>query len=322
MPTRRCTWRATSSRACASRCRRPGCGWSATHRPRACRRSRATRSRSRAACRTWRRTWPRPLRSSARCGSGAGMKNKVLEALAMGCPLVATPLSVDGIAVTNGHDAIVARDDELAAAAVRVLRDAALRSRLSANGRALIEQRYSWQRVAQLYEALYRDVQRPIRRVTAGRRAARCGGPARAGPSGLRGVLADALEEHVVAPGAGDAQVARGATPNGTKPLRSSTICEPTLCSSVPASRRCSSSSLEREARRSRPRPRWRRRGRSARRRPSSRGSRSGTSGARRSRSRPRRRARRPRGSGSGTRCPPSRSRSTAVSRAHCPARV
>ena len=28
---------------------------------------------------------------------GAGIKNKVLEALAMGCPLVATPLSVDGI---------------------------------------------------------------------------------------------------------------------------------------------------------------------------------------------------------------------------------
>ena len=51
---------------------------------------------------------------------GVGMKNKVLEALAMGCPLVASPLSVDGIAVTEGHDAIVAEGDALAAATVRV----------------------------------------------------------------------------------------------------------------------------------------------------------------------------------------------------------
>jgi glycosyltransferase involved in cell wall biosynthesis len=90
---------------------------------------------------------------------GVGIKNKVLEALAMGCPLVATPLSVDGIAVTEGVDAIVAGDDGLAAATVRVLRDADLRRRLSANGRKLIETGYSWEHVAQAYEALYREIQ-------------------------------------------------------------------------------------------------------------------------------------------------------------------
>ena len=33
---------------------------------------------------------------------GAGLKNKVLEALAMGIPVAATPLSVDGIDVRDG----------------------------------------------------------------------------------------------------------------------------------------------------------------------------------------------------------------------------
>ncbi|MFN8452086.1 MAG: glycosyltransferase family 4 protein [Anaerolineae bacterium] len=90
---------------------------------------------------------------------GAGIKNKVLEALALACPLVATPLSVDGIAVRDGHDALIAESDEQIAAAVqRLLADAALRDQLGANGRALIESRYSWGQVAERYEAVYTEV--------------------------------------------------------------------------------------------------------------------------------------------------------------------
>ncbi len=89
---------------------------------------------------------------------GAGIKNKVLEALAMGCPVVATPLSVDGIAVTDGHDALIADNDGLIDATLRVLQDADLRQKLSANARILIEAQYSWMRVGQMYEALYEQV--------------------------------------------------------------------------------------------------------------------------------------------------------------------
>jgi polysaccharide biosynthesis protein PslH len=92
---------------------------------------------------------------------GAGIKNKVLEALALGCPLVATPLSVDGIAVTPEHDALIASDQSLAQSTVRLLRDPALQRRLSQNGRKLIEQQYSWSRVADLYEGLYEQAARP-----------------------------------------------------------------------------------------------------------------------------------------------------------------
>ncbi len=90
---------------------------------------------------------------------GAGIKNKVLEALAMGCPVVATPLSVDGIAVREAEAALIADSEGLIEAAVQVLSDASLRDRLSQKGRHLIESRYSWAQVGERYEQLYRDIQ-------------------------------------------------------------------------------------------------------------------------------------------------------------------
>ena len=40
----------------------------------------------------------------------------------------------------------------------RLLEDADQRERLAANGRSLIEDRYSWAQVAEQYEALYEQV--------------------------------------------------------------------------------------------------------------------------------------------------------------------
>jgi glycosyltransferase involved in cell wall biosynthesis len=91
---------------------------------------------------------------------GAGIKNKVLEALAMGCPVVATPLSVDGIDMTHNVDALVADGDALVETIIRVLGDGDLQQRLSVNGRKLIESRYSWDHVAERYLALYEQVSR------------------------------------------------------------------------------------------------------------------------------------------------------------------
>ena len=89
---------------------------------------------------------------------GAGLKNKILEALAMGIPVVATPLSVDGIAVRNGESAIVTAVDDIGQKTIELLNDSDLRERLSRNGRALIEARYSWEKTASSYEALYKEI--------------------------------------------------------------------------------------------------------------------------------------------------------------------
>jgi polysaccharide biosynthesis protein PslH len=89
---------------------------------------------------------------------GAGIKNKVLETLAMGCPVVATPLSVDGIDVQHERDVLTADDDALVSTIVRLLQDQDLQHRLSENGPNLIAERYSWARVATMYEELYRKL--------------------------------------------------------------------------------------------------------------------------------------------------------------------
>ncbi|MYD09896.1 MAG: glycosyltransferase [Chloroflexi bacterium] len=89
---------------------------------------------------------------------GAGLKNKVLEALAMGIPVVATPLSLDGINARPGESALVAEADDIAAATIDLLGDQGLRERLSRGGRALIESQYSWARTASSYERLYDEI--------------------------------------------------------------------------------------------------------------------------------------------------------------------
>ena len=87
---------------------------------------------------------------------GAGIKNKALEALAAGCPLIATPLSVDGIHITDGENALVADTAEgIAAAMIRLAQDRALAAQFSAGGRALIEREYTWAHVADDYLTLY-----------------------------------------------------------------------------------------------------------------------------------------------------------------------
>ncbi len=90
---------------------------------------------------------------------GAGIKNKVLEAMAMDVPVVATPLSCDGIPVIHGeHVWLGETDADLVKGIVHLIHDASLRQVLRQSGRALVEQTFTWQRVADQYEALYDEV--------------------------------------------------------------------------------------------------------------------------------------------------------------------
>jgi glycosyltransferase involved in cell wall biosynthesis len=90
---------------------------------------------------------------------GAGIKNKVLEAMAMETPVVATPLSCDGIPVKHGQHVLIGRtDEELVNSVFQLLRDPRLRLSLRHSGRQLIEQNFTWQRVADQYEDLYEQV--------------------------------------------------------------------------------------------------------------------------------------------------------------------
>jgi glycosyltransferase involved in cell wall biosynthesis len=88
--------------------------------------------------------------------SGAGMKNKVLHAMAAGLPVVTTPTGADGLDVTSGEHLVIRRDAPgIAEAVVDLLRQPALAERIGAAGRAFVTERHRWSDVAARYEALY-----------------------------------------------------------------------------------------------------------------------------------------------------------------------
>jgi polysaccharide biosynthesis protein PslH len=89
---------------------------------------------------------------------GAGIKNKLLEALAMGIPVVASPLSIEGISAEPELDLLLAETAEMPERILRLLQNKTLQKELSARGRPLIEKYYSWQSVAERYIKLYQSL--------------------------------------------------------------------------------------------------------------------------------------------------------------------
>jgi glycosyltransferase involved in cell wall biosynthesis len=90
---------------------------------------------------------------------GAGIQNKVLEAMACGLPVVSSPQAVSALAVKPGQDLIVAKDpEEFANAVVNLLDDPGLRSRLGQAGRCYVEQDHLWVRIAAQLEEVYNEV--------------------------------------------------------------------------------------------------------------------------------------------------------------------
>lgn len=90
---------------------------------------------------------------------GSGLKNKVLEAMAMQKPIVATTLSCDGINLTPGKDVLIGdRAETFASAVIELLRDKAKSQRLGANARRLAENVYSWNAMAEHYTILYNQI--------------------------------------------------------------------------------------------------------------------------------------------------------------------
>jgi glycosyltransferase involved in cell wall biosynthesis len=89
---------------------------------------------------------------------GAGIQNKVLEAMACGAPVVATPPAVSALALSPGNDLLVAENaDELPRMVLAVLRNPELSCRLSLAGRRAVEQRYGWGSAASALERVYQE---------------------------------------------------------------------------------------------------------------------------------------------------------------------
>jgi glycosyltransferase involved in cell wall biosynthesis len=92
--------------------------------------------------------------------SGTGIKNKLLEAMATGLPCVATPLALQGLAVTSGEHLLVGETrEELGAQVATILDDDVLSQRLGAAARDYVLTRHSWTAAADAYERIYRELE-------------------------------------------------------------------------------------------------------------------------------------------------------------------
>jgi glycosyltransferase involved in cell wall biosynthesis len=94
--------------------------------------------------------------------TGGGTRLKILEAMALGTPVVSTSRGTEGLEVTPGEEILVADEPaEFAEAVLRLLGDERLRCRLAANGRRLVREKYGWGRIGEeLDQFLHRVVQR------------------------------------------------------------------------------------------------------------------------------------------------------------------
>ena len=88
--------------------------------------------------------------------TGTGLQNKLLEAMAMGIPSIATSISAGPLHVTHGTHIMVGNTaDELARCIVSLLRDHSLQKKLSAEARAFVKENFSPGKIRLLLKQIF-----------------------------------------------------------------------------------------------------------------------------------------------------------------------
>ncbi|MGH7644243.1 MAG: glycosyltransferase [Gemmatimonadales bacterium] len=89
---------------------------------------------------------------------GGGTRLKILEAMAMGLPMVSTSVGCEGLELAADRDLLIADTPEaFAAATLRLLRDRELATRLGRAGRQRVESTYGWESVADSLEEAWQN---------------------------------------------------------------------------------------------------------------------------------------------------------------------
>ncbi len=98
--------------------------------------------------------------------SGSGTRLKILEYMAAGRPVVATPKAAEGLDVENGRHLVIAEAAEFAEAVARVARERDLADALGRAGRDLVRERYSWDASRERWRGVFArwmDLTAPVR---------------------------------------------------------------------------------------------------------------------------------------------------------------
>ncbi len=106
--------------------------------------------------------------------AGGGTRLKILEAMAMGTPVVSTSIGCEGLDVRHGDHLLVAdTPEQFAGAVVQLMTDDDLRLRLSTRARELVCREYDWETIARGVTRVYSAWEPTRRRGYGDRRHAR-----------------------------------------------------------------------------------------------------------------------------------------------------
>ena len=90
---------------------------------------------------------------------GSGTRLKILEAMALGTPVVSTTVGAEGLDVEHERDILIAdAPSDFAKQILRLHNDERLWAKLSENGRRLIKEKYDWKVLGKKFEAFLHQV--------------------------------------------------------------------------------------------------------------------------------------------------------------------
>ena len=90
---------------------------------------------------------------------GGGTRLKILEAMALGTPVISTSKGAEGLAaIHNEHLLIADNSATFAEGILRLLKEPDLRERLTENARRSVEQHYDWDQIGQRFVDLIENI--------------------------------------------------------------------------------------------------------------------------------------------------------------------
>jgi len=90
---------------------------------------------------------------------GGGTRLKIFEAMSMGKAVVSTSVGAEGLPVQTGENIVLAdAPNDFASSVITLLRDSNQRHRLGTAARILVNENYSWPKVAETFCRVLQDV--------------------------------------------------------------------------------------------------------------------------------------------------------------------
>jgi glycosyltransferase involved in cell wall biosynthesis len=92
---------------------------------------------------------------------GAGTQNKVLEALAMGVPVVCSNIGFNGLGIQNGEGAFMeTEEDGFSNKIIQLLNSQELRKNTGEKGKEIIRKKFDWNVLALKLENYFEEIKK------------------------------------------------------------------------------------------------------------------------------------------------------------------